>query len=623
MNSARPPRISLLTKLRLAVLAIAGTAAYQLVLLGPIGAFMMLNPWAGHFGWWPTAGILAFFWWTLQPHHTVPGTPVSRREGLALFAVLDELAGQMGAPRIDEVRLVDDFNAAAVEVAVRWQAWRRRRVLVLGIPLLALLGAGMVRAVVAHELGHFSRRHGRLGQWIYRTRANWTGYAEASLQSAAWFERGAAWFARWFAPRFSRLGFAYSQQCEFEADAYGAGIVGDVPMASALLAVTVFADRWEKAARDRSSDLVSSQGTPPDTWLAEMQQAVLGKPPQMEEWERLKAKVSEHYDTHPSLGERIDALGLRAEQVLQACALADRPAGAEWLGDWTSVVDGYNVRWRAGQAAHWRREHIRLRHQRRHLDALRSRADVGMLRARLELEHGDPQVASDLARRGLKDEAHAAQAGYLLGAVQLAAGDKAGIETLEACIGLDPAWAAPARALMARHADLLDGDSSRERNAVLLARAQERRARLLHRLHHDVPLGGLAPAALDDAAWPVLHEVLSGMPGIAAAWCACATLDDGHRRYAAFTLILRLHTQRLHAASLTEEDVQEEASALLDEVLPAAALKLVWTAYTTEPLTPALDADLSAWARSGDRACLVQPKPDEAVGPGVAASALG
>ena len=162
----------------LALLAVGGVAVFHLVLIGPFAFVLLLNPWVvalyGPLGVWLSVGVLALIWWTLQPNHEVPGSPLSRAEAPALFEAIDALADRLRAARIHGVRLTDDFNAGAVEEPVRWQPWRKRRVLLLGVPLLALVDVDTVRAVVAHELGHFSHRHGRLGHWIYRARGELT-----------------------------------------------------------------------------------------------------------------------------------------------------------------------------------------------------------------------------------------------------------------------------------------------------------------------------------------------------------------------------------------------------------------------------------------------------------------
>ncbi|MEV0715869.1 M48 family metallopeptidase [Asanoa sp. NPDC050611] len=75
----------------------------------------------------------------------------------ALHALIDRVAAATGAPRPDIV---------AVEPGL-WGAWttvagiRQRRILTLGIPLVASVERGELVALLGHELGHFANRDSR------------------------------------------------------------------------------------------------------------------------------------------------------------------------------------------------------------------------------------------------------------------------------------------------------------------------------------------------------------------------------------------------------------------------------------------------------------------------------
>jgi Zn-dependent protease with chaperone function len=45
-----------------------------------------------------------------------------------------------------------------------------RRIMGLGLPLLALLNISEFRAVLAHEFAHYYGGDTRLGPWVYKTR---------------------------------------------------------------------------------------------------------------------------------------------------------------------------------------------------------------------------------------------------------------------------------------------------------------------------------------------------------------------------------------------------------------------------------------------------------------------
>lgn len=614
----RRPRTTRRERWVLGLLAVAGLFAYQCVLVGPLAAMLLLNPWVTAYGMVPAVLGLVVIWWSLQPWHQTPGERLSREEAPRLHAAADEIAARLGTGRIHEVRLTDEFNAGALEAPVRWQPWRRRRILLVGMPLLALVDVPTLRGVLAHELGHFSRRHGRLGHWVYRARAAWLSYAALPRDDLSAWERGAAAFARWFAPRFSRFSFGYSRRCEFEADADGAAIVGPEAMAAALITVMTRGERRDIALREGLPRRMAEHSSPPAAWLAELQTEVADGATSLAEWTALAGKTSRPDDTHPSLAERVAALGVAGEVLVAGLSVSGRCAGGEWLPGWAAWRVRFDAEWARAQSAAWRREHILRRHQSHRLAALRATADASLERGRLELAFGEVEVVLDLARAWSVDSAEGV---YLGGLARLKSGDAAGIGELEVAIARDAAWAAASRQAIDDHADWLDDEAARERNRKLLDIAWSRRAVVRGQLHRALSRGDVTPARLDPAARAVLHEVLSGMRVVAAAWCASSDVEFTGRRYVAVALMLRLRTSVLAESGLSEDDVRDDTMALLAGVLPGGTVAHVWTAYTTEGLPPELDARLNELVL--DPACLVRPVAGEAVGPAVRATALG
>ena len=66
-----------------------------------------------------------------------------------LFGLADEVTGALGTPRVDTILLTSDFNAWFGTFGLR-----RRRVLALGAPLLAVLSPQQRVALLAHEAAH-------------------------------------------------------------------------------------------------------------------------------------------------------------------------------------------------------------------------------------------------------------------------------------------------------------------------------------------------------------------------------------------------------------------------------------------------------------------------------------
>jgi Zn-dependent protease with chaperone function len=170
---------SLRQRLSLTLLALASELVFVAVVILPLLPFVMLQA-----AIWGTAfaiafGLVAFLflWWVVQPS---PGTvgqhPVSRANSPALFQMVDKLCADAAAPRVHRIVLDNELNAAAYQTGGFLSLVGGRRTLILGVPLLRMLNADETKAVIAHELGHFSRNHGRLGHWIYRVRAKWDRY---------------------------------------------------------------------------------------------------------------------------------------------------------------------------------------------------------------------------------------------------------------------------------------------------------------------------------------------------------------------------------------------------------------------------------------------------------------
>ena len=69
-----------------------------------------------------------------------------------------------------EVYLTAEVNAWVMDRG-GMMGFGSRRVMGLGLSLLQVLSVSQLRAVVAHEFGHFHGGDTKLGPWIYKTRA--------------------------------------------------------------------------------------------------------------------------------------------------------------------------------------------------------------------------------------------------------------------------------------------------------------------------------------------------------------------------------------------------------------------------------------------------------------------
>ncbi|MBA3331233.1 MAG: M48 family metalloprotease, partial [Actinobacteria bacterium] len=86
---------------------------------------------------------------------------VDRSSAPRLLALIDEVASALGTPPVHIVQIDEEYNASWAVVGLR-----RRRVLRLGLPLLAVLDPQERVAVIAHELAHGRNGDARRGFFV-------------------------------------------------------------------------------------------------------------------------------------------------------------------------------------------------------------------------------------------------------------------------------------------------------------------------------------------------------------------------------------------------------------------------------------------------------------------------
>jgi len=99
-----------------------------------------------------------------------PGPLLEPKEHPKLFEALAGIAEATKQQMPAEVYLTAEVNAWVMDRG-GIMGRGRRRIMGLGLPLLQVLSVCQLRAVLAHEFGHFHGGDTKLGPWIYKTRA--------------------------------------------------------------------------------------------------------------------------------------------------------------------------------------------------------------------------------------------------------------------------------------------------------------------------------------------------------------------------------------------------------------------------------------------------------------------
>lgn len=251
-----------------------------------------------------TALIIA---WSILPRidrFRAPGPLLTEAEHPRLFELIQDVARETQQEMPREVYLVPDVNAF---VAQRGGVLGlgSRRVMGLGLPLLAALSTLELKAVLAHEFGHYHGGDTKLGPWIYRTRAaivrTVTGLGQGSIVRALFTG---------YAKLFLRLTNAVSRRQEYVADELAARVVGGQAFTSALRKIAAAAPAFDSYWREEAAPVLGQGIRPP---LGEGFRLFLAAKPIVEATQRLvdaqmEKEQTHPYNTHPALRERLAAV---------------------------------------------------------------------------------------------------------------------------------------------------------------------------------------------------------------------------------------------------------------------------------------------------------------------------
>ena len=278
-------------------------------------------------------------------HQDLPGRAVSRAQEPELWRLVDEVAAGLGTRPPDELRLIDDVNAFVTQDARLLGLVPGRRTMAVGMALLHTLNVDELRAVLAHEFGHFTGGDTRLGPLTYR--------ATATVRRAVQHLGPKSILGRLFglyAVLVYRTSLAVRRRQEVSADVAAASRVGRETHESALRSVHAGAAAYGFFLDRYVAPLLDSGVRPADLFAGYAD--LLDDPKRAEELAALRQEVdaapADPYDSHPSLGERLAVLQALpaagaaqddrwAVEVLADPAAASRRATQDMLGHLTGM----------------------------------------------------------------------------------------------------------------------------------------------------------------------------------------------------------------------------------------------------------------------------------------------
>ena len=395
----------------------------------------------------------------------------------------------------------------------------------IGLPLMRLLDAVELSAVIAHEFGHFRGGHGRFSGWIYRVRISWYRMVEAMARSGSALSRVFLKFFEWYVPYFNAYSFVLAREDEYEADAVSARVSGEAARVSALIRLE-HASQW--LSRRFLSTLharMRAQLQPPAQYNA-LFAAALGELPPID-IARLLASAdrdNDLEDTHPTLPQRVSAVGappaLRPQEVSAASLLGEALAKIERRLDEV---------WREDARKPWAAAYAGSKSDREHLDALERRGEwdpAETLKYAQLVDTLRPDFdAALLYDRAIERSPDSASSHVRAGTLRIDADDVAGVEHLRRAMTLDAGAIRPVfEKLRAYERDGTLAPGVVDALAVLREEFAER-AKSLEARDSVAEDDDLIVHGLDAAAIAGLREALARVEQVGQAWLARKPFD--------------------------------------------------------------------------------------------------
>ncbi len=282
--------------------------------------------------------------WSVLPRFDkfiAPGPVIDLDKNPQFYAAIKDIADQSQQTMPEQIYLVSDLNA--------WVASRggimgfgSKRVMGIGLPLIAEMTVDQLKSVLAHEFGHYHGGDVKLGPWIYKTRAAIGRTINNLAHHSGLLQKPFLWYGN----AFLRITHGISRQQEFAADALAARMFGKKPMIDGLTKVHKLGPAFEWFWRNEMG-LVLEKGyyAPISSGFAQyLQSADVVKDMDDVLKEQLTTEKADPFDTHPTLRERLDALADFPETAgksddRQASALFDQKISemetkfVEWAGE--------------------------------------------------------------------------------------------------------------------------------------------------------------------------------------------------------------------------------------------------------------------------------------------------
>jgi Zn-dependent protease with chaperone function len=274
--------------------------------------------------WIPCFGLLGGLVTVRAPSLRSFGKSLTRPDAPELFAMVETLAREARTAPPAEVYLSDKPTAFVTEGGGTL-GFGSKRVLCLGVPVLDALTIDELRAVVAHELGHFRGGDTSLSGLVSHTTSLFRSVLEAGERRPfaegsqhGFIEAGlavAGVVTQLVVSVYARIYFlltrAMSRRQELAADAWAAWTSGPAALASALEKIEILGPAYQTYLGSDVAFALQHGAMPGDLLegFAAFRERALPREVEAAIRDARRSEAPDPFDTHPPIVERLRALG--------------------------------------------------------------------------------------------------------------------------------------------------------------------------------------------------------------------------------------------------------------------------------------------------------------------------
>lgn len=260
-----------------------------------------------------------------------------------LFSMIREIVHMVGTKFPKKVYLSSDVNASVFYDSSFWSMFFPvRKNLLIGLGLVNSVTKQELKAILSHELGHFSQRTMKVGSYVYNVNqvifnmlfenesyenlverwSNVSGYISIFVAIAGKINQGIQWILRKLYVIVNKNYLGLSREMEFHADEIAASVTGYEPLKNSLLRMALADNSFNNVLNfynNKISENIKSENLYRDqsaviNFLAELNcLSITNNLPdvsleEQSKYNKSKLVIKDQWASHPTTEERITRL---------------------------------------------------------------------------------------------------------------------------------------------------------------------------------------------------------------------------------------------------------------------------------------------------------------------------